>query len=388
MSGRGINQARQEWPVHGDGAEIVVFPLRTAEVQPEFGRRAQRAPFSLIVDLSGEEIGPRWWRGVATLAALCASAFLLSPGFEPLAGKLAPPPPQYDSSAFGAFAPMPLAAAGRDPAALPLPKGIIKGERDGALRVSGDIPDGLYWALRGGGLSPALAAAYLRAIATRIDVGEVTPFDRFEYIIDSRSGGDASGLLYAGLHRAQGGDVELVRWASGGRSGWVDANAKPQSSSSGLMAPVAGHITSGFGSRVHPILRFTRFHSGVDFGARWGSPIVAAADGQVVGAGIAGGYGRQVRIAHGGGIVTTYSHMSSMAASPGMPVRQGQVIGYVGSSGLSTGPHLHFEVRVGGQAVNPLSARLISRPVLDRQQLAAFKARVKQLLSIPTKPQA
>jgi murein DD-endopeptidase MepM/ murein hydrolase activator NlpD len=151
------------------------------------------------------------------------------------------------------------------------------------------------------------------------------------------------------------------------------------------MAPVAGRITSSFGYRYHPILHFSRLHAGIDFGAAWGSPIVAAADGQVIGAGYAGGYGRQVRIAHAGGIVTTYSHMSSIIASPGLPVRQGQVIGYVGSSGLSTGPHLHFEVRINGQPVNPLTARLVSRPVFQGPQLAAFKARLKELLSIPTK---
>ncbi len=152
------------------------------------------------------------------------------------------------------------------------------------------------------------------------------------------------------------------------------------------MAPAGGRITSGFGYRVHPILRFSRFHAGIDFGAGWGSPIVAAADGQVVGASWAGGYGRQVRIVHDGGIMTTYSHMSAMVAQPGTQVRQGQVIGYVGSSGLSTGPHVHFEVRVNGRAINPLSARLVSRPVFEGPQLAAFKAKLKQVTSIPMTP--
>jgi murein DD-endopeptidase MepM/ murein hydrolase activator NlpD len=149
---------------------------------------------------------------------------------------------------------------------------------------------------------------------------------------------------------------------------------------------VAGRITSGFGWRFHPILHFGRLHAGIDFGAPTGAPIVAAADGQVVAAGYAGGYGRQVRIVHSTGIVTTYSHMSSMAASPGLQVRQGQVIGYVGSSGLATGPHLHFEVRINGQPVNPLTARLVSRPTVQAPQLAAFKARLKDLLSIPMTP--
>ena len=197
---------------------------------------------------------------------------------------------------------------------------------------------------------------------------------------------DVEGTL-RGLDRAMSDDVKLLKWGAGGQSQWFDGGESPQISS-GLMAPVAGRITSGFGYRYHPILHFNRFHAGIDFGAPLGTPIAAAADGQVVGAGYSGGYGRQVRIAHSGGYVTTFSHMSSIVAEAGTPVRQGQVIGYVGSSGLSTGPHLHFEVRIGGQPVNPLTARLVSRPVFQGPALAAFKARLKQLTSIKMKPQA
>jgi murein DD-endopeptidase MepM/ murein hydrolase activator NlpD len=177
-----------------------------------------------------------------------------------------------------------------------------------------------------------------------------------------------------------------MKWTANGQTGWFDGNSEQQTSA-GLMAPVAGQITSGFGNRFHPILRFSRFHAGIDFGAAWGSPIVAAADGEVVGAGWAGGYGRQVRVVHEGGLMTTYSHMSAIVAESGTSIRQGQVIGYVGSSGLSTGPHLHFEVRTGGRPINPLTARLVSRPVFEGPQLAAFKAKLKQIRSIPLKQQ-
>ena len=178
-----------------------------------------------------------------------------------------------------------------------------------------------------------------------------------------------------------------MRWTANGRDQWIDAgNAEqPAPASTGMAWPVAGRITSYFGYRYHPILHFTRFHAGLDFGANWGSPIVAAADGQVVGAGWAGGYGRQVRIAHGGGILTTYSHMSQIAAEPGSFVHQGQLIGYVGSSGLSTGPHLHYEVRRDGQPVNPLGVRFASAPVVDTHLADAVKARLKALLSVGTK---
>src|SRR5690606_19084500 len=136
------------------------------------------------------------------------------------------------------------------------------------------------------------------------------------------------------------------------------------------------------GRRVHPILRFARMHRGIDFGAGHGTPIVAASDGQVVKAGWAGGYGRQVRIAHADGIVTSYSHMSRMVAEPGSFVRQGQLIGYVGSSGLSTGPHLHYEVLRNGVAVNPLSVRFASRALLDGPELERFRSRLAQLMAI------
>jgi murein DD-endopeptidase MepM/ murein hydrolase activator NlpD len=149
--------------------------------------------------------------------------------------------------------------------------------------------------------------------------------------------------------------------------------------------PAQGPVTSYFGYRYHPILHFTRFHAGIDIGAGWGSPVVAAADGQIAAAGWAGGYGREVQIAHGGGLMSLYGHMSEIVASPGSFVHAGQVIGYIGSSGLSIGPHLHFEVRMGGQPVNPLAVRFSSRPVADKHLAGAVKARLAALLSVGIK---
>src|SRR3546814_15120956 len=107
--------------------------------------------------------------------------------------------------------------------------------------------------------------------------------------------------------------------------------------------PVSGHITSSFGRRRHPILGYTRMHDGIDIGARYGSPIHAAADGTVAFAGRNGGYGNFVRVKHSGAITTGYGHMSRIAVRAGAHVHAGQVIGYVGSTGLSTGPPPHFE---------------------------------------------
>ena len=250
------------------------------------------------------------------------------------------------------------------------------------LRIRGRAGDGLYWSLRAAGASPEVAAQYLTALATEIDVGDVSAMDGFDLVLSANRQ-----LLYAGLDRVMDSDLQLVRWTTNGHRDWIDAAnvGKPVAASAGMAWPVAGRITSTFGTRIHPILRFARFHAGVDFGASWGSPIVATADGQVAAAGWSGGYGRQVRIWHGGGITTSYSHMSEIVASPGSFVRRGQLIGYVGSSGLSTGPHLHYEVLRNGTPVNPLGVRFASAPVVDTHLAEGVKARLKQLLAVGTK---
>lgn len=118
--------------------------------------------------------------------------------------------------------------------------------------------------------------------------------------------------------------------------------------------PANASISSGFGYRVHPILGYKRFHSGVDFAAAYGSTFRAADSGRVIFAGWYGGYGQAVIIDHGGGLTTLYGHASRLLVHEGQTVQQGQAIGAVGSTGLSTGPHLHFEVRQGGNPVNPM----------------------------------
>jgi murein DD-endopeptidase MepM/ murein hydrolase activator NlpD len=261
-------------------------------------------------------------------------------------------------------------------AAVPAPKPVAV--PTGPLRIRGRVGDGLYWSLRAAGASPQVAAQYLAALATEIDVGAVAPNASFDLVL-----GPGTNLLYAGLSGSGERQLQLVKW----NSEWIDAATagQPQATSAGMTWPVNGRITSYFGYRYHPILHFTRFHAGVDFGASWGSPIVAAADGEVAAAGWAGGYGRQVRLSHGGGLMTTYSHMSEIVAQPGTYVHAGQLIGYVGSSGLSTGPHLHYEVLKDGTPVNPLAVRFASVQVADTGLINAVKARMKALLSIGMK---
>jgi len=122
------------------------------------------------------------------------------------------------------------------------------------------------------------------------------------------------------------------------------------------LVPVSSNrsMSSGFGMRVHPVLGGLRAHKGVDLPATTGTPIHASADGVVGKADWFGGYGLCVELEHGGGMETRYGHMSRIAVAEGQRVRKGDVIGYVGSTGRSTGSHLHYEVRIGGEAVNPL----------------------------------
>lgn len=123
--------------------------------------------------------------------------------------------------------------------------------------------------------------------------------------------------------------------------------------SGALYRPADGPVTSGFGYRTHPLLRYRRMHSGIDIGAPSGSPVYAAADGEVYFASWRGGYGQCIILLHGSGMQTLYGHLSSIHVSSGQRVRRGQRIGAVGSTGLSTGPHLHFELRRNGVPVNP-----------------------------------
>jgi murein DD-endopeptidase MepM/ murein hydrolase activator NlpD len=132
------------------------------------------------------------------------------------------------------------------------------------------------------------------------------------------------------------------------RAAQSHSTVTPAPSSAGFIWPVSAPITSPFGPR------WGRMHEGIDLGAGYGTPIAAAAAGTVIYAGWEGGYGNLVVIDHGGGLATAYGHQSRIAVSVGQQVAQGQTIGYVGSTGHSTGPHLHFEVRVNGQPVDPL----------------------------------
>lgn len=118
--------------------------------------------------------------------------------------------------------------------------------------------------------------------------------------------------------------------------------------------PVTGFISSSFGTRMSPFGNGPQFHKGLDIANRMGTPIIAPADGSVILSGPDGGYGNSVEINHGGGIVTKYAHMQRALVKPGEWVKRGQILGYIGMTGRTTGPHLHYEVRLNGVPVNPM----------------------------------
>lgn len=128
---------------------------------------------------------------------------------------------------------------------------------------------------------------------------------------------------------------------------WIKANALPN------LWPVEGQVTGSFGERIDPFNGEGAFHSGVDIGSSYGTRIIAPADGLVVATETLGGYGKAIILAHGNGISTRYGHLSGFAVTAGQRVNRGDVIGYVGESGRSTGPHLHYEVRINDTPVNP-----------------------------------
>ena len=145
-------------------------------------------------------------------------------------------------------------------------------------------------------------------------------------------------------------------------------------------------MRSPFGYRRHPILGYSKLHTGVDWADAIGSPIYAAGNGTIIYANWKSGYGKHTEIQHANGYVTTYSHQSGFARGirEGVTVRQGQLIGYLGNTGLSTGPHLHYEVKINGNFVDPMRIRLPRGRALDGKFLAEFKKereRIEALLS-------
>lgn len=252
------------------------------------------------------------------------------------------------------------------------------------LRIQGRVGSSLYRSARAAGLPAGAIETFIKAVSQKLSMRSIGSDARFDAIVEharAETGEVKVGeLLYAGITEGKK-KVQMLKWTTGGRQQWYEASGVGESK--GVMQrPVLGHLTSTFGMRMHPILGYSRMHQGVDFGAPMGAPIVAATDGVIAFAGRHGGHGNYVRISHSGGIATGYAHMSRIIAKVGERVRQGQLIGYVGSTGLSTGPHLHYEMYRGGRPINPTSLKFTTVQQLSGRELANFRAKLSNLLAV------
>ncbi len=227
----------------------------------------------------------------------------------------------------------------------------------------------------------------IRIFANDVDLQRgVAGGDSFEAFYDKGDGDDVNQLLFASV-TSHGETYRYYRFQSpdDGSVDYYDPNGR-SSRKFLVRAPMLSFkITSGFGIRFHPILGYTRPHTGTDFAAPIGSPIFAAGNGTIVQAGWSSGYGRRIEIQHANGYMTTYNHMSGFARgiTEGVRVRQGQTIGYLGQSGLATGPHLHYEVLVNGHFVDPMKVKLARTKEFDGRMLAVFmkeRGRIDELL--------
>jgi murein DD-endopeptidase MepM/ murein hydrolase activator NlpD len=253
------------------------------------------------------------------------------------------------------------------------------------LRVTGEVGSSLQRSLRAAGLPAGIVADYVRQMAHVVDFQRGgSSRDRFDVVIAHRraeTGETEMGqLLYAGLRRGKE-QISLMRWGPKGE--FFRSNG--ESARKGLIrTPVEGaRQSSGFGMRFHPVLGYSRMHQGVDFAAPTGTPILASAAGTVVMAGWGGGYGNVVILDHGKGMRTRYAHMSKVGVRNGQRVAQGQLIGRVGSTGLSTGPHLHYEVWQNGRPVNPRAAKFMSRVELSSADYDRFRSEMARLKALP-----
>lgn len=253
----------------------------------------------------------------------------------------------------------------------------------------GSLPpvyDGIYQAAYSYGMSRSMTRQLIKLLASDVDFqSRLNPTDQIDVFFsqpdETDQVSDDSELLYVSATFG-GATRKFYRFAfPDGSIEYFDQDGR-SSQQFLLRKPVPnGVFRSGFGGRRHPILGYTRMHTGVDWAAPRGTPIIAAGNGVVEKAGWAGGYGRQTIIRHANGYETSYNHQNGIAQGvrPGARVRQGQVIGFVGNTGLSTGPHLHFELSVNGRKVDPMRVRLPTGRALKGEDLERFSVERKRI---------
>jgi len=257
--------------------------------------------------------------------------------------------------------------------------------------ISADVDQSIYTAALALGASDQQVVDFADILGYDIDFQrEVHPGDRFgmlyETFEDERGQQVKTGVVLMAEIDGAALTKTFYRYtpSDDGQVDYFDANG--QSAKKFLMkTPINGaRLSSGFGNRKHPILGYTKLHKGTDFAAPTGTPIYAAGNGRITSYGPNGTYGNFVKIEHANGYTTAYAHLSRFAKGlkRGSSVRQGQVIGYVGTTGRSTGPHLHYEVYVGGKPVNAMKLKLPTGRKLEGEQLDAFRAEMTRIESL------
>ena len=255
-------------------------------------------------------------------------------------------------------------------------------------RAGGAIDSSLYLAAMQAGIPADVVVDMIRMFSYKVDFQrDLHPGDKFEVFYDYYYTPDGKPAKYGAISYAMmtldGKDIPMYRFQADPNEPAEYFDTKGESAKGLLMkTPVDGaRISSGFGSRFHPILGYTRMHKGVDFAVPTGTPVMAAGSGTIKFMGRARGYGNFVKLNHANGYSTDYGHLSRFA--PGMRtgarVRQGQVIAYSGMSGMATGPHLHYETLVNNVQVNPLKMKIAQGRMLSGRLLKTFQAERTQI---------
>jgi murein DD-endopeptidase MepM/ murein hydrolase activator NlpD len=251
----------------------------------------------------------------------------------------------------------------------------------------GAVDRSIYKSAMAAGVSEAAFTEYVRVMGFSVDFQrEIRTGDRFELLYetdrDSIDGKRVGGRLhYAGLVLSDR-KLGFFRYDEADDIvGWYDEEGNSAARTL-IRTPITGaRLSSSFGQRKHPISGFNAMHKGVDFAAPLGTPIIAAGSGVILESGWKGSFGRYIRIKHNATYDTAYAHMKSISPQirVGTYVKQGEVIGFVGSTGRSTGAHLHYEIMVNNRQVNPMTVRLPTGKRIDSQHLEAFKKIVTKI---------
>jgi len=257
------------------------------------------------------------------------------------------------------------------------------------IRATARIASNLYEAAADAGIPVGVLMDLIRILSYDVDFQrDIQKGDRFELLFDSvyTSTGEhvRDGPIHYAALEVGNTKLEFFRFeTSEGRVDYFDAKGHGVRKAL-LRTPIDGaRLSSTYGMREHPILGYTKMHKGLDFAAVKGTPVMAAGDGVIEAIGRNGGYGKYIRIRHGGSYSTAYAHLNSFAKGlkKGSRVDQGDIIGYVGATGLATGPHLHYEVLVSGEQVNPMSVKLPTGMQLAGADLDRFQAEHTRILT-------